>query len=75
LIVAKTEQGAILVGISKADLDDLLKGLTKIKEGSKQYGFSSLICFVGESDEEMIRLLSDRGTIRQDNLHSDAGRG
>jgi hypothetical protein len=65
----------IVVGLSEADIAELRKGLTKVKQGNTAYGFSSLVVFLGNSDEEMIKTLSQAGTVRSDDKFPKAGWG
>ena len=49
MIVAATKnpagQPVIIVGLTEADSVEMRKGLTKVKEGNLEYGFSSLVTF------------------------------
>jgi hypothetical protein len=78
VIVAKGESPigqVIIVGLTEADIETMRKGLTKVKQGNPLYGFSQLICFMGESDQAMLEMLEQRGTVRNDDLFPDAGSG
>lgn len=65
----------IIVGLTEADIVELRKGLTKTKQGNAQYGFKSLVVFLGPSDKENIELLSQVGTVRHDDKFPNAGAG
>lgn len=65
----------LIVGLTESDVAQLRKGLTKTKQGNEAYGFSSLIVFMGKSDEEMVKLLSGERTIRSDDVYPNSGQG
>ncbi|MBL9123306.1 MAG: hypothetical protein JNG90_06705 [Planctomycetaceae bacterium] len=73
--VGATGGRVLMVGLTEADILQLRKGRTKTKEGSPEYGFSSLVVFLGKSDQEMIELLSQAGTVRRDDLFPNVGGG
>lgn len=78
MIVAKTEGNVgqmIVVGITEADVEEMRRGLTKIKQGNPLYGFSQLIVFMGKSDAAMIETLQQAGTVRSDDMFPGAGSG
>lgn len=79
MIVAATEgpQRRILVGLTEEDVKYLteVKGRTKVKDGNPQYGFHTLIVFIGDSDESMIKMLSSAATVRSDNMLPNIGSG
>lgn len=66
IVATSTDQKTIFVGITEADVKELRRGLTKTKEGSSLFNFRTLIVFMGESDEAMLHLLQQPGTVRQD---------
>ena len=65
----------LIIGLTEADIETMRTGLTKTKEGHPQYGFSSMMVFMGPSDAEMIHTLSQAGTVRKDDLFPNAGQG
>jgi hypothetical protein len=66
----------VIVGLTEADIAEMRKGLTKTKQGGPQWGFRSMIVFMGQSDEENIKLLSTQQTPkRQDDLFPKTGQG
>lgn len=65
----------IVVGVTKDDWHDLKAGLTKVKQGGEDFGFRTLLLFMGESDEEMIKTLSQAGTVRRDDKFPNIGSG
>lgn len=65
----------MVIGITEEDIETLRQGLTRIKQGGEGYPFSSLVLFLGKSDEEMIKLLSSAGTVRRDDISRKAGQG
>lgn len=72
----RSQQGHVLiVGLTEADVAEMRKGLTKTKQGNPQYGFHSMIVFMGKSDKEMLELLSQAGTVRNDDIFPTAGQG
>lgn len=76
--VGQSEAGGdcVFVGLTEADIQQMRKGLTKTKQGGPQWGFRSMVVFIGKSDEEMIKLLSTRQTPkRQDDLFPEIGSG
>ncbi|MBL9123025.1 MAG: hypothetical protein JNG90_05295 [Planctomycetaceae bacterium] len=73
--IGETGGRILMVGLTEADILQLRKGRTKTKEGSSEYGFSSLVVFLGKSDQEMIQLLSQAGTVRRDDLFPGVGSG
>jgi hypothetical protein len=79
MIVAKgqSEIGQIIiVGLTEADVAEMRKGLTKTKQGNELYGFSSLVVFMGATDNEMIGSLNKAGScVRRDDLFPNAGQG
>lgn len=78
MIVAKGDGAVgqvIIVGLTESDIAEMRKGLTKIKQGNPLYGFSQLICFMGESDKAMLETLSQQGTVRSDDMFPDAANG
>mgnify|MGYP001581688032 CR=1 FL=1 len=78
MIVAKGDGQVgqvIIVGLTEADIETMRVGLTKTKQGNPEYGFSQLICFMGESDAAMLKTLEQRGTVRSDDIFPNAGSG
>lgn len=67
MIAARADEGTIIVGLCKADLEILASGKTLIKEGGLVWGFKGLVIFQGPSDEENLKLLWQQDTIRSDN--------
>lgn len=65
---AKNHRGdnVIVVGLTEGDVTQMRKGLTKTKQGNEAYGFSSLVVFMGKSDEEMVQQLNAGGAVRSD---------
>jgi hypothetical protein len=73
MIVAKTAdpRNVILVGINDKDIEEIKLGKTSIKDGSLEYGFSSLILFYAPTDSDLIKTLQPcikTNTVRQDNI-------
>lgn len=79
MIVAKGDSPigqVIIVGLTERDVSEMRKGLTKTKQGNPLYGFSSLVVFMGKSDQEMIGTLNLKdGCVRNDDLFPNAGQG
>jgi hypothetical protein len=76
MIVAKgkSDVGEVLiVGLNPADIETMKKGLTKTKQGGPQYGFSSLVVFMAESDEKAMAMLDLSEARRDDDLFPTAG--
>lgn len=75
MIVAKTDTGQIIVGITPADVEIVKRGLTKTKQGNPAYGFKSLILFWGETDQACIDLLNTGAAVRHDDILPNIGSG
>lgn len=78
MIVAagKSPQGRVLiVGLTDADVAEMKKGLTKTKQGNADYGFSSMVVFMGPSDQANMELLNTEGAARHDDMFRDAANG
>ncbi len=75
MIVGKADTGQIIIGLTQADVNEMKKGLTKVKQGNPAYGFKSLMVFMGESDKQMLELLSSATTVRNDDQLPNAGSG
>jgi hypothetical protein len=66
----------LLIGLIESDIDEMRKGLTKTKEGSPEYGFSSLVVFMGTSHEDLLaKLTLAPDCKRRDDMHPNAGSG
>lgn len=65
----------IIVGLTEEDIKTMRTGRTKTKQGNPQYGFSQLVVFMGESDEAMLKILSQAATVRADDIFPNAGSG
>ena len=66
----------VFVGLTESDIAQMRNGLTKTKQGGPQWGFRSMVVFMGKSDEEMIQLLStQQAPKRQDDLFPNSGQG
>lgn len=71
----------VIVGLTEADIAEMRKGLTKTKQGGPEFGFRSMIVFLGASDEANIELLSQGAAVhglkpeRRDDLFPKTGQG
>ncbi len=78
VIVAETDpKGTIIIGLCEADIEELRKGLTKVKDGgTPDWSFRNLIVFLGKTDQDCTNLLNiSSATKRRDNRFPDAGMG
>lgn len=76
MIVGESDpKGTIVIGLTPNDIAQMKMGRTKTKHGGPKWSFRELILFMGERDEDMIKLLSTQVTIRQDDLFPEAGSG
>lgn len=75
MVVAKADTGHLLVGLTPNDIEQMRKGLTKTKQGGLEWGFPSMIVFMGETEEKILALLKQPDQKRQDDLFPNTGSG